>query len=246
MRKTLVGVVLMAASAAAFGQEFEVVSVKPNRSLSDSSHSNSDDGRYTGTNLSLANLIAEAYGIRDYQLEGPDWIRSEKFDIAAQFPDALPQDPVQYNAALGAMMQKMLADRFKLTIHRQQKPFTVYGLAVAKNGIKFKEVPDTGSHSSKSNKLQFTGTCISMEGFAGFLARRVELPVIDMTGLKGFYDLKLAITPLPPVQPGEPPDSPGAIMSIALQEQLGLKLETRKAPIEVIVVDHAEKVPTDN
>lgn len=236
----------MSCAGAAVCQEFEVVSVKPNKSMSGSSHSNSDDGRYTGINLSLADLLGESYGVRDYQIEGPDWIRSEKFDIAAKFPDALPHDPDKYNAALRTMMQKMLADRFELAVHREQKPFTVYGLVVAKNGIKFKQVSDAGSHNSKSNKLQFTGTCISMDTFAAFLARRVELPVIDMTGLKGFYDLKLDITPLPPPQPGEPVDAPGALMSIAIQEQLGLKLETRKAPIEVIVVDHAEKVPSEN
>jgi uncharacterized protein (TIGR03435 family) len=230
---------------AAFGQEFEVVSVKPNKSMSGSSHSNSNGGRFTGINLSLANLLGEAYGVRDYQLEGPDWIRSEKFDISAKFPEDFPKERERYDAALSVMMQKMLADRFKVSLHREQKPFTVYGLEVAKNGIRFKEVPDSGNHNSSSNNGHYTGTCISMDTFASFLARRAELPVVDRTGLKGFFDLKLDITP-PAPQPGEPPDPPGATISIALQEQLGLKLETRKAPIEVIVVDHAERSPSEN
>jgi uncharacterized protein (TIGR03435 family) len=245
MRTTLVGFLLLACAAPVLGQEFEVVSIKPNRSLSGSSHSSSNQGRYTGINLSLANLIVEAYDIHDYQLEGPDWIRSEKYDIAAKFPEDFPKDKKLYGAAFAAMMRKMLADRFQLAIHREQKSFTVYGLVAAKGGAKFKEVPDSGSHNSGSHNGQYTGTCISMETLAGFLARRAELPVLDMTGLKGFYDVTLDVTP-PTPQPGDPPDSPGSVISAALQDQLGLKLETRKAPIGVIVVDHAQKAPTDN
>ncbi len=86
-----------------------------------------------------------AYGIRDYQLEGPRWLASERYDLAGRsFPVALPKNRDQYNAALGVMMQKMLADRFKLVIHRDQKQFAVYGLTVGKKGIKFKEVPGGG------------------------------------------------------------------------------------------------------
>jgi uncharacterized protein (TIGR03435 family) len=190
-------------------------------------------------------MIQDAYGIKDYQVEGPDWLSTEHFDVSAKFPEALPKDPEKSRAAYQAMMQKMLADRFKLVVHREEKKFSVYGLIVTKNGMKFKEVPDSGSHGSNSDNGHYTGTCVSMDTLAEFLARKAELPVLDMTGLKGFYDLKLDLIPQPP-QPGDPPDSPGETISIALQEQLGLKLETRKAPIEVVVVDHAEKVPTEN
>jgi uncharacterized protein (TIGR03435 family) len=229
----------------ALGQEFEAVSVKPNKSGSNGSHSRSDQGMLTATNLSLRSMILAAYGMKDYQVEGPDWLNSERFDLAAKFPDALPLDPEKYNAALGSMMQKMLADRFKLAAHRDQKTFLVYGLVVAKKGIKFKEVPDGGSHNSNSDNNHYTGASITMNRFAEFLARRMDLPVLDMTGLKGFYDLTLDWVP-EPRQPGDAGSLSDPALPLALEEQLGLKLETRKAPIEILVVDHVERVPTEN
>jgi uncharacterized protein (TIGR03435 family) len=236
--------------AAVFGQEFEVASVKPNKSMSNSSHSSSDQGRYTATNVSLKQILTQAYGLKEYQVSGPDWLNSEKYDIAAKFPEALPKDRDKYAAGLQAMMQKMLLERFKLESHRETKPFSVYGLVVGKGGIKFKEVPDGDSHNSNSNNNHYTGKCINMEIFAGFLARRSDLPVLDMTGLKGYYDLTLDWVPEERrATDGDKPaaDLPaGPTLAMALQEQLGLKLEPHKAPIEVLVVDKVERVPTDN
>ena len=206
----------------------------------------------TATNMSLRSLIVMAYGMKDYQVEGPDWLSSERFDIAAKFPEALPREREKYNAGLRAMMEKMLLDRFRLAVHREQKMFAVYGLTVGKNGIKFKEVPDTGSHSNSDNN-HYQGRSVSMAIFAEFLSRRMDLPVLDMTGLKGCHDLTLDWVPEPPQSnesKAEAPvfaDSPrGAVLRDALQGQLGLKVETRKAPIGILVVDHMEKVPTEN
>ena len=235
-------------------QEFEVVSIKPNNSMSGSSSTHTDKGMLRGTNLSLRSLIVRAYGLRNYQVEGPDWLESEHFDIAAKFPDGpLPKDPAEQNAAYMAMMQKMLADRFHVATHRSQKTFAVYGLVVAKGGIKFKPVPDGGSHSSDNNNTHYKGTGIPMESFAGFLSRRPELPadlpVLDMTGLKGDYEMTLDWVREAKPSPDAPAStdlSAGPSLLSALEDQLGLKLETRKAPIEILIVDHAEKVPTDN
>jgi uncharacterized protein (TIGR03435 family) len=122
----------------------------------------------------------------------------------------------------------------------------VYGLVLAKSGIKFQEVPGDDSHSNSDNN-HYQGAGISMENFATVLSRRMDLPVIDMTGLKGFYSLTLDWVPEP--RPGEEPaaNAPkGLALPEALQEQLGLKLEHRKAPLEVLVVDHVEKVPVEN
>jgi len=238
-------------------QEFEVVSVKPNKSMSNSSSSRTNQGRLTATNVSLRSLIVRAYGMKDYQVEGPDWLRSERFDVAAKFPEALPTDREKYNAGLHAMMQNMLVDRFKLAVHRDKKTLSVYGLTVAKGGIKFKEVPDSDSHNENSNNTHYVGTCVSMEAFAEFLALRrdlpQDLPVLDMTGLKGFYNLTLDWVP----ELRQSVESKGDVsviadnpswptLLVALQEQLGLKLETRRAPIEILVVDHAERVPSEN
>jgi uncharacterized protein (TIGR03435 family) len=246
MPGTRVCILTAAFASLALCQEFEVVSVKPNKSTPDDSSVTTDRGRLAATNVSLRGLIWRAYGVQDYQVEGPDWINSERFDISATLPEALPKGET-FAAAFEVMMQKMLADRFKLIAHREQKVRPVYGLMVAKSGIKFKEAPaaDCGSHSRNNSGTHFVGTCVSMEAFAAFLAKRgrdlpVDLPVLDMTGLQGFYNLKLDWI-------REIADSPsGVILPIALEEQLGLKLETRRAPIEILVVDSVLRTPSEN
>ena len=211
---------------AALAQEFEVVSIKPSKAADNSSHTRSDQGRLTAGNLSLKQIVVMAYGVKDYQVEGPDWLATARFDIAAKFPEALPKDPAKYNAALNAMMQQMLRDRFKLTLHRDKKSFAVYGLVVAKSGIKFKEAEDTGSHNSNSNNNHYSGKAVTMDTFANFLSRRQDLPVIDMTGLKGFYDLTLDWIPEPKQPTADPPPAAGAYLTEAVQDQLAPNLRT--------------------
>jgi len=209
----------------------------------------------SANNVSLRSLIVMAYDVKDYQVEGPDWLRLERFDVAAKFPQALPKDREKYNAALHAMMQKMLVNRFKLVVHRDQKTLPVYALLVGKSGVKFQEGPDCDSnHQSQDNdNNHYVGTCNAMAAFAVFLARQMDLPVLDMTGLKGLYNLTLDWVP----EPRQSDDGKGAVsvvadipsgptLAAAIEEQLGLKFETRKAPIEILVVDHAERVPAEN
>jgi uncharacterized protein (TIGR03435 family) len=258
MRGISICILITAFACAALCQEFEVVSVKPNKAMSYSSSFTTDRGRLTATNVSLRGLIVRGYGVKDFQVEGPDWLSSERFDVSATFPDALPKEREKYDAAFHAMMQNMLGDRFKLAVHREQKTRPVYGLIVGKSGVKFKEVADCDSHNANSNGTHYVGTCVSMEAFAAFLAARrrdlpADLPVLDMTALQGFYNLTLDWIP-EPRQSGESKgdvpiaaDNPSRpTLLVALQEQLGLKLETRKAPIEILVVDHAERVPSEN
>lgn len=246
MRWTCNCVLLGMLASAVSGQEFEVVSVKPNKSGSNSSSTHSDQGRVTASNVPLKNIIMMAYGIREYQLDGPPWLAAERYDVAGKSPEALPKDRQKYRDALGAMMQKMLAERFKLTIHRENRTLPVYGLVVGKNGIKVPEVPDGGSHNSSNNDRHYEATCISLATFAEFLDRRLDLPVIDMTGLKGYYSFSFDWIPDP--KPGEKTDDmpSGLTMREIIQEKLGLRLEGRKAPVEVVVVDHIERTPTEN
>jgi uncharacterized protein (TIGR03435 family) len=252
MRAISIGVLVTVFTSGAFCQEFEVVSVRPNHSLSGNSGVHTDQGMLKATNVSLRSLIVRAYGLKDYQVEGPDWLASERFDIAAKLPEGLPKDRDKYEAAQEAMLRSMLLDRFMLRSHREQKTFSVFGLIIARSGIKFKEVPNSDTHSQNSSNTHYTGTCVSMDAFAGFLSRRTDLsdlPVLDMTGLKGFYDLKLDWIP----ESGQSADTPavgdtasGPTLRVALEDQLGLKLEARKAPIEILIVDHAEKAPSEN
>jgi len=236
VRAVPIAFLIAAIAGAAGAQEFEVVSIRPNKSLDSHSGTHTDGGIMTATNVSLRSLIMMAYEIRDYQLEGPNWLGSERFDIAAKFPGAMPKEREAYNNAFHAMVRKMLDDRFKLAIHRDSKTFRLQELAIEKGGIKFKESPDRDSHNSDSRNTHYTGSSVSMAAFAVFLSQTGDYPVLDKTGLKGFYDLKLDW--------GTEPDGPS--LADALRDQLGLKLETRRAPLEIIVVDHVEKVPTEN
>lgn len=240
---------IAAVASAIFAQEFEVVSVKPSKAADNSSQTNSNQGRYTASNETLRNMILMAYGIRDYQLEGPDWLRSERYDVAAKFPEALPRDREKYRAGLQAMMQQMLTARFKLATHREQKVMSVYGLVVGKNGIRFKQAPDGDSHNQNSSNNHYKATSTDMASLAAFLSRRMDQPVLDMTGLSGFFDMELNWVPeaRSSVENKSDADAPsGPTLTQAIQEQLGLKLEARKAPIEILVVDRAEKAPSEN
>ncbi len=209
MRGIALYILIAAFACTALCQEFEVVSVKPNKSISYISSFTTDRGRLMATNISLRGLIVRAYAVEDYLVEGPDWLRSERFDVSATFPETVPKDR---DSAFQVMMQKMLADRFKLIVHREQKIRPVYGLMVGKSGIKFKQARDSdcGSHSRSNNETHFVGTCITMDAFAGFLSRRrrdlvPDLPVVDMTGLQGLYSVTLDWVPESREGKGSPP-----------------------------------------
>lgn len=224
--------------------------MKPNLSMSGDSSSNTNQGRFTGTNVSLRSLITRAYGIKDYQLEAPDWIRSEHFDIAAKIPDTASQDGREFRTMFQTMLQRMLEERFKLAVHREMKTFSVYELVVARAGIKFKEVPDTGSHHMNSNNTHLIATGTSMAALAEFLSQSADRPVLDRTELRGVYDVKLDWAPESDDAAGDKIDD-SVVSSLpplpsALEQQLGLKLAPAKAPIQIFIVDHAEKAPTEN
>ncbi len=253
MRELSVCLLVTAFACIAMGQEFEVASVKPNNSGERGAHMSSDGGRMRITNLTMKGLITTAYGVREYQVEGPDWLDNDRFDVVAKFSEELPKDPEKYNAMLQSMMQKLLAERFKLTVHRDKKTREVYGLVVSKGGIKFKESEGTDSHTSRATGIHYEGAAIEIARLSDFLGRRLDLPVVDMTGLKGYYDIKMDWVPDPKRPAGEKENAPllpesqaGPTLRDAVTEQLGLKLEPRKAPIEVLIVDHVERVPTDN
>ena len=232
---TLTAVALFTLPAAA--QKFEVASVKPNNSGSGSSHSSSGHGKLTATNNSLRQYIRSAYDLRDYQISGPDWLATERYDISATADDDVPDD------AFMPMMQALLAERFKLEVHRTTKELPMYVLVAAKTGPKLQEVEKGGSHTS-ARRGHLEAQKISMKHLADTLSGQVDRPVIDGTGLEGVYDLKLEWTPDDGRKPNDGDTGPSIFT--ALQEQLGLKLEARKGPVEILVIDHAEKVPTAN
>jgi uncharacterized protein (TIGR03435 family) len=168
---------------------FEVASMKPNHSGTNRSDSDDHEGVLAANNVSLKRLIMRAYQVRDYQVMGPDWLDSERFDVAAKPPSAAESEQ------LNLMIQTMLVDRFKLVVHHDTKVFPVYGLVVAKGGLKVKEVEDDGNPDNRGRRGQFIGLRCSMARLAEQLGRTMDRPVVDMTDLKGVYNLTLHWTP---------------------------------------------------
>jgi uncharacterized protein (TIGR03435 family) len=174
----------------------------------------------------------------DWEHKGPSWINSETYDIAAT---VTPPDP-QY-AQRRLMLQTLLAERFKLAIHREQKELPVYALVVGTNGSKLREAEEPNSPNTTNDKA---GTHLrgkmSALALAGYLAAHMGQRVLNETGLKGTFDIALDFTLDDRPQTG---DESAPSVFTAVKEQLGLKLEARKAPVEIVVIDHVEK-PTDN
>jgi len=231
-------------SAAAFGQPaptpaFEVASIKPNTSGSGHSGSHSGHGLIQMDNVSLKQCIERAYDVRDYALSAPEWLDSVKFDITAKAlsPDIRDRE-------YGPLLQTLLVDRFKLAVHRESKVLSAYALVVGKNGPKLKEVEAGNGSSMDSHNTKLTAARTSMERLADFLARRLDRPVVDSTELKGVYYFTLEWAP--EEKESKPDSQAGPSLFTALQEQLGLRLQPKKLPVEILVVDHAERAPTEN
>jgi uncharacterized protein (TIGR03435 family) len=306
-----IGAGLLLAAGAALGQTpaaepaFEVASIKPaapvgrGQLLSGQVHvgMNVDAARVDIGSMSLADLIRVAYRVKPYQVSGPDWMASERFDVLAKLPEGASRGQVP------EMLQALLADRFKLTVHRESKEHAVYALVVGKNGPKLKEsAPDADAPagdgspaaldvrvSGRGENAQVSisggpiGTAhmsmgpngtmrleapkMNMAALADTLSRFFDRPVVDLTELKGSYqvaldlsmeDLRNAARTIGIMGPGmgagrggaQPPadaaSDPAGLSIFAAVQQLGLKLEPRKVPLDLIVVDHLEKTPTEN
>ena len=310
----IISVALLLAAGAALGQTpaaaptFEVASVKPAGPLNPAAIASGqmrigmkiDAARVDIGSLSLADLIRIAYRVKAYQVSGPDWMSTERFDVRAKLPEGATQEQVP------EMLQALLAERFKLTIHRQTKEQNVYALVVGKGGSKLKEsVPEadappagdpppgttvigegkdqvrmSGNKGGKGMVVSSakTGTMKMSMGQGGtmrmesskmsvatlveMLTRFVDRPVMDMTELKGTYQVALELTMedmrgmartagvmLPPgggAAVAETASDPSGGSIFSSVQQMGLKLEPRKAPVDLIVVDKVEKTPTEN
>jgi uncharacterized protein (TIGR03435 family) len=222
---------------------FEAASIKPNTSLSGHSSSHITNGEVFMRNVSLKGCIQMAYHIAEGRLAGPDWLSTTSFDIVAKPPAGSPKD--QYRE----MMQALLADRFKLAIHHESKMLPAFALLVGKNGPRMQPGEAGGPHVDVENN-KMTARGMTMANLAETLSRHLDRPVVDKTGLNGFFDLQLEWSP--EEKPADEksaaaaPLPPGPTIFTAVQQQLGLKLEAQKLPIDVIVVDHMERVPTEN
>lgn len=290
MNATNKAFLVIVSATAAFAQnaprpEFEVATIRP-------SAQTPQDGVTAGVRidgaqvrcafLTLKDYIGIAYRIKLYQVSGPDWLGSERFDIAGTVPVGIS------TTQFPEMLQSLLEDRFKLKIHRDKKDFPVYVLEVAKGGLKMQEsAPDadlakadapvnvTGSGGSQGIAInygrgtsytfanhRFEAKRFTMELLAANLERFVDRPIIDRTDLKGMYDIVLDVTQedyramliRAGVNAGValPPEAirllDGASVASLLDamQKLGLKLDARKAPLDLLVIDDARKTPTEN
>jgi bla regulator protein BlaR1 len=229
---------------------FEVASVKPGDPNNPQfSYRQPPGGRYIATNVTLQDLIGSAYAVPNPRMSGgPNWLGSDRFTIEAKAAAPLPPWP-ESNKQLSLMLQSLLEDRFKLAVHWETKEAAVYDLVVAKGGPKLKEADGAENSGFGMERGRIKSLALPLGYLASNLAYLLGRPVIDKTGLSAKYDYTLSYTPdashaaaLPPPGPdAAPPDPNGPTIFTALQEQLGLRLESTKGPVDILVIDHVEK-----
>jgi len=214
---------------------FEVASVKPAAATVGGPKSvDLQQVRYTG--VRLRGLLQDAYEVKRYQINGPDWLDTERYDVIAKLPEGASREQIP------AMLQSLLTERFHMTVHTETRQDRVYALIVMKSGAHLKEssggIPALEVHNGR---IEFASA--TLDAFASVLSGYLDYPVLDMTGIPGKFDITLTMD-------GGPPDTiPDANFSssiLAAMPGLGLKLESRIAPLRHIIVDSAEKIPTGN
>ena len=241
-------------------RSFEVESVKPNTSGAQNDHLSFAVGRYTVTNTTIKNVIKFAYNARDFQVTGaPAWVDTDRFDIDATAGEELAQQwrdlsRAQQIEELRPMVQSLLAHRFKMTVTHVVKELPVYALVVASDGPRLTpSTPTTPDQfrisGGPAGEAVLTAKNEPIAALVTMLSQQLDHAVVDRSGLGGNYDLFLEWTPSltsPPAagaQAAANTDAPSIFT--ALREQLGLRLESTKGPVDTIVVDHIEK-PTPN
>jgi uncharacterized protein (TIGR03435 family) len=244
--------------APALSPEFDVVSIKPFKRGSGPHWLGLTPDGISIQGMPLKSLLQAAFGVEEDRILGaPSWVRTDEFDVVAKVvgPD-VPAWKKQTFSQRGLMLRPILEDRFQLKFHYETKVLPFYVLTIAKGGSKMKEFVPPGDAATNGLRLMGRGHLkaqgISAEGLIRELSRQLSRTVADETGLTGKYDFTLLWEPddVSPIAMGTndnaaPPDSGGASLFTALQEQLGLKLESQKGPVSVIVIDHIEQ-PSPN
>src|SRR5580700_7274113 len=197
--------------------------------------------------IPLKPILAEAFKVRGEQIVGPSWLDEDSFEIVGKMPEGSTSDQTP------AMLEALLRERFKLAAHKEDRPRPVYALVVDKGGPKFKE---TAGHAGTVMFRAAPGIAgfkgpMTMASLALRLSKKLDHPVQDFTGLKGTYDIDLTWALDPDFERASHVDadvSAGSAAGLftAIRESLGLRLEARKEPAEVLVIDHIERIPTGN
>jgi uncharacterized protein (TIGR03435 family) len=217
--------------------EFESASVKPASPMKGNSYTiqmGGDSSVQNFTNVIFENLLEHAYSVKRYQVIGPDWIDTATFDIVARMPAGATEKQVPI------MLQKLLVDRFHLKAHRQTKDLPVYLLTVAKGGVKAhpadpKDAAGMRESSVGTGSVDLPGRNMTTEALVEVLSHVVDRPLVDRTGLAEEFAFKMRW-------------HSGDELSLfdAIRQNLGLKVDSGKAPIEVLVIEHVDRVPVEN
>ena len=245
MRTLLIASLLTATPAFIYAQAtFDVATIKPQpaQQIGHSHSRTSTDtatGRLNYTTVTLKDIVGQAYQVPLFQIAGPNWMDVDRFDIAATFPAKTDAKQIPL------MLQALLTERFGLKMHPETREEPVYALEIAKGGSKMVAAKSSTGSSSNANggNIHFTAQ-VPMMQFAEFLSPRMDRPVLDRTGLIGPFQIKLDWSP------DENQDKPGREIGpsifTALQEQLGLRLRATKGPVQTLVVDYADRNPSEN
>jgi uncharacterized protein (TIGR03435 family) len=227
---------------------FEVASVKPHPDPPHIIGVKTTGARLIADAETVGGLVMWAYNLKNYQVTGtdPSPVGDTMFDVVAKAEG----DDTPAKDEFRTMLQNLLADRFKLKVHREIREMPVYALVVGKNGPKLKpSAPDAapgGRIQLVGRNYEYTVPLATMDDIVDGVANSfLDRPVVDRTGLIGPFNLKLTYTPNTRGNRTPDPDSPDLSIFTAVQDQLGLKLESQKAGIEILVIDHVEK-PSEN
>jgi uncharacterized protein (TIGR03435 family) len=274
-------VVLVAVGALAAQTGFEAATVKVSaaqdtRSRMRGGPGTGDPGQITYTNVTLASVLLRAYDVKAYQVAGPVWITSRRYDIAAKIPAGATMGQFR------GMLQGLVAERFQLGVHHERRELLGYSLVTGKSAPKLKASTESGSETpagppkTDANgfpELEHPGLAL-MEGVKGkavvtfltargqalaalvdLLSREFRVPVVDKTELQGTFDFKLEFAPQAPGALPRPPSMDGSAEAIdesgpnlmtAVQQQLGLRLVPGKIAVDVVVVDRGNPTPVGN
>ena len=234
----------LSGQSAAAPLKFEVASVKRSQGGGPPGdiprNMDTSPGHFAMANAPLRHFLIWAYDLKDFEISGPEWIKSEeRYDIIAKAAGPVPENEIRQ------MLQTLLTERFQLKLRRETKEFSVYVLIPGKGEPKVKPSTDESPTSINGGRpmVEFHKQPISR--FTFMLTRRLDRPVLDQTGLKGLYDFSIDLSGLGfNGKEAEDPNAPSVFTTV--QRDLNLKLETRKEPISILVVDYANKVPIEN
>lgn len=236
---SVIGLALLIACAAdgQTTERFEVASVRisPSGNAGRPSWNGPGGTTFTATNIPLKILVQMAYEVDEKQILREGLLGSEQYDVAAR-----PDGGTLTSERLKPMLVSLLAERFGLVTHRETKTVSGYALVKGKDGAKLHASEPSRAGQAATFRGRIVGRATDMVVLASMLGRPLGAPVVDSTGLKGTFDFELNFAP------PESADSSLPSIFTAVQEQLGLKLESRKVPLQMLVIDRCQRVPTEN